>query len=128
MELITKEFAETATTNSLASVNPCEEARMNKLLKSIFDNRKPPNGLCSFRVPFALTHVVMETVQKMIDYDSNIEFTNIMVDDLKLRIDYKTHTHCRYVPELQEMIVFAQVKIDRIIHQKVLMSLKKRRS
>jgi len=127
MKLITKEFAETTITNSLASLNPCKEARTNKLLKSIFEKRKPAN-IGSFYVPFSLTCIVLKAVQKMIDYDCNIEFSNILIDNLKLKIDYRTVTNCRFVPELQEIITSAQYEIDKVIHQRVFMSLDKRRN
>ena len=127
MKLIPREFAETAMTNSLVSPNPYEEARANKLLKGIFEKRKPAN-IGSFYVPFSLTYIVLKAVQEMIDYDCNIEFSNILIDNLKLRVDYRTITNCRFVPELQEIITSAQCKIDRTIHQRVLMSLEKRRN
>ena len=126
MKLIKKEFAETAISSFFASVNPYEEASMNKLLKDLFDKRTP-NHMGSFRVPFSLTDVVLKAVQEMIDYDCNIKFSNIVVDNLKLNIGYKTNNNCRFVLLLQDIIAEAQGRIDQIVHQKVLVSLNKRR-
>jgi len=127
MQLIPKEYAEAATYSSLASANPCEDARTNKLLKGIFNRRKPSRGICSYAVPHPLSHVALKAVQEMINYDCGIKFSKIVVEGLKLRIDYRTKSNCQYVPELQEIITLAQCRIDRIVHQRVLASQEKRR-
>lgn len=126
MELINTQFAETAVNNSLCSSNPFEDARINKALRDLYE-RKRPNNAGRFYVPFSLTRVVLEAVQKMVSFDYNIVLINIIVKDLKLEIDYETVGGRRYAPALEEIITSAQSKIDRIIHQRVLMSLNKKK-